>query len=145
MIEVSPGLWIRGQLNEKRGQGEAIAYLQQLGIHSVMSVHPRGEPMLIGQSAIAYRHESLSDGKKISSRVQDIADWVWEHVLGGVLVTCHAGRNRSGLIVALTLMRLYTLSGEEALLMLRSQRPRAVANPAFEEYLKGLPKYDYRS
>jgi protein-tyrosine phosphatase len=141
-IEVSPGLWIRGQINIIPSQ--AILQLHEKNIHSLLSVSPQGDG-LWSQHVIDYRHQPLSDGKNISPLIDELADWVWERVLGGVMVTCHAGRNRSGLIVAKVLMRLYTLTGEEALEVLRSKRPGAIANPAFEEYLKGLPKYDSRS
>jgi protein-tyrosine phosphatase len=48
-----------------------------------------------------------------------------------VLVTCHMGINRSGLVSALTLLRLTPMSGEDAVRTVQSRRPGALSNPYF--------------
>lgn len=48
-----------------------------------------------------------------------------------VLVTCHQGRNRSGLVTALALTRLYQVSGTEAVSWVKRSRALALTNPAF--------------
>lgn len=49
-----------------------------------------------------------------------------------VLVTCQMGLNRSGLIVADTLLRTTTMSPVQAIRLIRSRRgPLALSNPAF--------------
>lgn len=55
-----------------------------------------------------------------------------------VLVTCHAGLNRSGLVAALALCcRPGGLSPEEAVTAVRAARgPRAMRNPHFLEFLQ---------
>ena len=136
-IEVLDGLWIRGRLNSALTTQQAVAELKELGITSVLSVHPQGDTMLLGQNEIDYKHVPLSDGKKIPDVIEELADWVYERV-PSTLVMCRAGRNRSGLIVALTIMRIKKVSGPVALDVLRNKRPRAIANPAFEKYLLGL-------
>jgi len=57
-----------------------------------------------------------------------------------VLSYCNAGRNRSGLMNALILRELLSLTGKEALEMVRRERPRAIANEHFEAFLLGLDR-----
>lgn len=81
------------------------------------------------------------------ARAQAAADVVAEAMLRGerVLVTCMAGRNRSGLIAALALRRARNLSGAEAMELVRAARPNALTNPTFSRYLLtlGRPVPDY--
>lgn len=57
-----------------------------------------------------------------------------------VLVTCLAGRSRSGMACALALRELYDLTGEEALERLRQGRPRAIKREGPERWLRALPR-----
>lgn len=57
-----------------------------------------------------------------------------------MLIHCAAGRNRAPFIAALAWRQLNWTSGEKALDHVRSVRNGAIANPAFEEYLMGLPQ-----
>lgn len=60
-----------------------------------------------------------------------------------VLVTCSQGRNRSGLIVALTLTRLAGVSGAEAVRIVKARRHspfgEALTNDAFVQALIHIP------
>lgn len=56
-----------------------------------------------------------------------------------VLVTCAAGRNRSGLISALMLMARRGISGEEAAKWVQGARAFALTNPRFVAFLNKLP------
>lgn len=58
---------------------------------------------------------------------------------GRVHVTCQQGRNRSGLVAALALVRFKRLSGQDALEHVRASRPGAIANASFEARLVALP------
>ncbi len=55
-----------------------------------------------------------------------------------VLISCWLGKNRSGLVTALTLVRLYGLSGREAVEAVRAARPGALVNPAFVSLVEEL-------
>lgn len=56
-----------------------------------------------------------------------------------VLVHCGAGINRSSLVTALVVRRLFGLSGADATLYIRSRRgPEALSNPWFASYLGSL-------
>lgn len=56
-----------------------------------------------------------------------------------VLVTCNAGLNRSGLVVAVMLTRLYGISGYDAVKQVQRCRPGALFNPTFVEYVRRIP------
>lgn len=56
-----------------------------------------------------------------------------------VLVHCHMGKSRSGLINAQVAMQLLGLSGTEAVALVRRRRPGALGNAVFAAYLESLP------
>lgn len=90
--------------------------------------------------------ESLTDIARVAG---EVADRLARRIGEGrtVLVTCQVGRNRSGLISALTLMRRYPdLTGEQAARRVRRQRgqhlppgEQALSNRVFYDYLCSLP------
>lgn len=55
-----------------------------------------------------------------------------------VLSTCVKGRNRSGLVSALTLVGRYGMSGAEAAERIRARRLNALTNPSFSEFLNKI-------
>lgn len=63
------------------------------------------------------------------------ASWTVDRLRSGVstLVTCWAGRNRSGLVCALALRGAYGLSGPDAVALVKSKRLGALTNRAFEK------------
>lgn len=56
-----------------------------------------------------------------------------------VLVHCHMGKSRSGLVNALVAMKILGISGSEAVDLIRARRPGALGNAVFTAYLKSLP------
>lgn len=88
-----------------------------------------------------YYYLPLPDGKVIpEAAVLNLVDNLTVRLIANarMVVTCHAGRNRSGFVNALLVWRWYGISGKEALEHVRLARPRAIANPTFEKYLLGL-------
>jgi len=57
-----------------------------------------------------------------------------------VLSHCNAGRNRSALMNALIIRQLGNLTGKEARLKVQKERPNALANEHFVEFLDKLPR-----
>ena len=58
-----------------------------------------------------------------------------------VLITCNMGYNRSGLVTALTLMRLRPGdSTDEIVAGIRASRPTALSNEFFVDYLKSIDR-----
>lgn len=54
-----------------------------------------------------------------------------------VMVTCAMGMNRSGLVAALALRKVYDMSADEAIKAVRAARgPFALSNPQFEAYIR---------
>ncbi|HEV2357178.1 MAG TPA: dual specificity protein phosphatase [bacterium] len=56
-----------------------------------------------------------------------------------VLVHCHRGKSRSGLLNALVAMKILGISGREAVDLVRRRRPGALGNAVFTAYLEALP------
>ena len=56
-----------------------------------------------------------------------------------VLVTCLAGRNRSGLVTAMALCLLYGVSGKEAVEKVQKERKGALTNKEFVTFLETIP------
>lgn len=72
----------------------------------------------------------------IIERAAALAADVWRKK-GRVLITCMQGRNRSGVIMARTLMHL-RVPVEIAIQLVQKQRPNALQNPHFLSYLRAL-------
>jgi protein-tyrosine phosphatase len=56
-----------------------------------------------------------------------------------ILVSCMQGRNRSGLVTALALTKIYGMSGEKALALVQARVPRSLTNQSFRRFLRALP------
>jgi protein-tyrosine phosphatase len=140
---IIPGLYTRGEFRKVQ-RGKKVTALNMLGVKVVVACygdydtdfkHPEVDGM------IRYWHIPFADGKLIPTQllarpVEDAAAALRRKE--GVLVHCHAGRNRAGLVAALIVREMYGVTGVEALRLVRDARPNAVANPAFEAYLEGL-------
>ncbi|HEV2282313.1 MAG TPA: dual specificity protein phosphatase [bacterium] len=56
-----------------------------------------------------------------------------------VLVHCHMGKSRSGLLNALVAMKILGITGSDAVELVRGRRPGALGNAVFTAYLRSLP------
>ena len=97
------------------------------------------------EETIDYLHDSLPDGRLLTEhipRYERLARIAIKHLhrVGShnVLVHCWGGRNRSAFLAALIYREFTGVSGAVALEMARQARPRCIANPHFEAYLKEL-------
>ena len=73
----------------------------------------------------------------ILAAAQQVAQWLLEDK--STVVTCHEGRNRSGLVAALALVLSNEASPEEAVHLIRAARgPLALQNPQFLKLLYSL-------
>ena len=72
-------------------------------------------------------------------RALDTAERVVAELKAGrrVLVTCHQGRNRSGLVTALSLIGTYGMKPSAAISQIRQHRIQALTNKSFCEWLMG--------
>ncbi len=110
-----------------------------------------GKPNPLAQRAFdwAYLWEPFPDSHNFSSdKVMDLAVRAYNIAQarrGAILVHCHAGRNRSGLISALLVVMMTQLTGREAIEVVRKGRKNALANPHFEQFLNRVVRFDPRS
>ena len=78
---------------------------------------------------------SMDDAVKLNELAATLA----AHLRAGkkLLVTCWEGRNRSGLVNALTLMKAARMPAQKAIATVRQKRPSrdCLTNPMFERYL----------
>lgn len=134
-----PGTWqVRDRLLVSKTP--TVDVLERVGATAVISLSRKG----VEAEAVGDRwhwHVPIPDGRRVDAAlVESIAQTAAGlHVVGHTVVLhCLAGRNRSALVAALVLRRLEGLTGEAALEEVRRLRPRALANPVFEELLRGL-------
>lgn len=112
-----------------------------------MEYQPRTEEF----RGIRVQHCPLDDSLHLSreeaSRAEQCAQSVARGIRRGenVLVTCMAGRNRSGLVSALAIRELTGMSGAQAVALVQSRRPNALTNPHFVELLSRLPPKHQRT
>ena len=138
--EIVPGLHVRGYPGNlaPETKREAVA---SLGLARVVALYGPPDPDFLRLLPGGYLHHPIPDGRRIDPALvwiaKDLAACLRAGA-GAVLVHCHAGRNRAGLLAALAVRELRDLTGPQALDAVRAVRPSAVANPAFEHFLLSL-------
>jgi hypothetical protein len=74
----------------------------------------------------------------ITKALEFVAD-AFDNGVGPVLIHCQAGINRSNLVAASAMVRLFGFSSEEAISIIRTKRcATALCNPTFEAYVRSL-------
>lgn len=136
---------LRGHLYQ-RGyvSGKHADALREAGFTCVANLTNQPDLVLMGALGAAggtYLFLPMADGKKIPPQAEPLARELARRIRAGekVLVHCRAGRNRSGLVTALTVRNLLGCSGADALAHVQERRPRALANEHFATYLRSLP------
>jgi len=92
-----------------------------------------------------YIHQYYPDGKtNIFAPLQTLADELAVRMQNGsiVLVHCWGGRNRSALLNAMLVMRLWKCDGEKAFNHIKECRPSSFSNKFFEQWLREQGVYD---
>lgn len=131
--EIVPNLWMGGNRDEPRHDK----------FHAVLSLDSSGA--VVKDGAIAHKEWYFHDGLMPEEYLlEDAVTWAWRHWMMGTptLVRCQAGLNRSGLVVARLLIDVawQGMGPHEVIELIREKRSRnALFNPAFREYLLGLP------
>lgn len=92
---------------------------------------------------IQYFHYPIPDGKlsdAVIGYTMRLATELVPYMLNGigVLSHCNAGRNRSGLMSAILVHKLLYITGKSAMEIVRKERPRAIDNIYFEEFIRSL-------
>jgi protein-tyrosine phosphatase len=146
--EIMQGFYIRGDF-WKMDFYEKVTALRGLQprwdakVRVVCLVPPR-DMDLVGErcpSWVDYAPCPMPDGKRVPvAKAHEAAEGIINCLRGGgaAIAHCHAGRNRSGLVAAIVVHSTTNLRGDALLAYVRARRPRALANPAFEEYVRAL-------
>jgi hypothetical protein len=128
---------IRGRLFQADASASSWAAIDELRQPSlVIDLHGSGGPPL---SCVVYLRWAIEDGPLPDRGVLSAVERLGVNFIqaGGVVVTmCNLGLNRSGLVSALIVSRLESMTGAEALRYVRYKVPEAVRNPAFAAYLE---------
>ena len=138
IVELLPGkLWIGSEPRSAR----MLTQLRDLRITAVLClIRQSRSPALVWLTD--YAQIPLTDGKQVDQHavwraVMQVRLWLSEGMR--VYAHCRAGRNRSALVGAVILATQLRLTGEVAIARVRALRPRALANPAGEAFLRALP------
>lgn len=87
-----------------------------------------------------YIHRYMGDGKDMSgiAELERIADILTPRIAAGAVVLshCYGGRNRSGLLNAMIVMRRLQCDGNIAYEYIRQRRPNSLVNETFASWLK---------
>lgn len=141
--EVRPHLYQRGHM-EQYSATQKGQLVYEYGLQLVIGTFRRPDPDLpdvMAQAGGRYVHVAFPDGRKVDvdgydALAQQGAETIRQG--GAVLVHCHGGRNRSGLVNALIVRELDGCSGEEAMLRVKAARKGSLVNEHFCNYLMGL-------
>lgn len=142
---VMEGLYIRGNL-----RGRALAskrrLLRRLGVTTVTCLTSQPDPDR-RFFEVEYLHYPLVDGPRLDkyepvlrSAVRAVCSRIED--AGVVLVHCDGGRNRAGLVAALTYMITHACSPDHAIEAVRAVRPTALTNQVFVDYIRSRQKGD---
>ena len=116
--------------------------LEALGLRRgvVIDLCGVGPPSVQPSPAYVQVRAPIADGPIADPEVlRVLAQMGARSVEGGLTVVsmCEMGRNRSGLLSAMIVAQLRGVSGTEAMRIVRARNPEAIANPWFEEFLRG--------
>ena len=128
--EIIPGLW----------QGGSWVEPTKFDFDAVLTSHMDSAPPEEGIKHKEFYFNDTIYYLPTQHELDDAVAWVWQRVMHGerVLVRCHAGLNRSGLIVASTLVMLGSTPDEAILLVRKNRSPNALFNKMFELYVRDL-------
>ena len=138
IVGVIPGLFIRGKFHNNPNKLKALA---EYNINAVVSMVSREDVDLTNTLDIAYFRFPITDGKSLNLLVIDEAVALIHRGLRGgvnILVHCHGGKNRAGLVCALVVREWFSIPGTAAMAHVRQARPGALNNPVFAAYLDSL-------
>lgn len=134
--EMHPGLW----QGSRPPRGSAVAD-NGFDVLVLAAEEIQDSTLYKGVKVILAPGDDTDNLKKIRSQLptwQSAAIDVAKAVMNGkkVLVTCHAGLNRSGYITALALHHLTGWSGKKCVDHIQSRREFALCNDTFAEQLR---------
>lgn len=136
--EIVPGLWMGGhQFRGPGGTAESVVVRDEFALVQTLLRLPGHGPDAGVEHQVWPIPDGPLDGTQLAGVIR-LAEAASEALDGGreVLVRCYHGYNRSGLVVAHTLMRRGS-AADEAIRLIRARRsPWALHNELFVAYLR---------
>lgn len=144
--EVLPGLWISAMPGRDWPLADwPIALLVSLSDHTPPHAARRFEwgtrGEAVGGGRLVFLHWPFEDGELPDMNSANLVVHLAAHAVRSgqvVLIHCQEGRNRSGLVAALTVREVLGVSGADAVARVRAARPGMLSNRAFADYLTSL-------
>ena len=146
--EILPGLWQGGthDFDTLEFPKEYPIWKSQGEFDSVATLYAIAHPVGWGVAERRYGFPDSALSENDIPEIHDIADWAHREWKSGkkVLIRCQAGLNRSGICMALVLMK-EGYQPNEAINLIRSLRsPHALCNADFVRYLQSLASHSPR-
>lgn len=142
--EILPGLWQGGthDFDTLEFPKEYPIWKSQREFDSVATLYAIAHPVGWGVAERRYGFPDSVLSEKDIPEIHSIADWAYMEWKAGkrVLIRCQAGWNRSGLVMAIVLIK-HGLKPKEAISLIRAKRsPHALCNQDFADYLENLTR-----
>lgn len=135
--EIVPGLWMGGHYwTDPSGELQLVIVGSEFDLVVSLFALPGHGPSAGVEHLVAEIPDDLLASSQISS-VQELAKATAQAVRSGraTLVRCHSGYNRSGLVVAQTLVELGHDAASAIRLIREKRSPWALNNTIFQDYL----------
>jgi protein-tyrosine phosphatase len=138
--EILPGLWQGGthDFDTLEFPKEYPIWKTEKQFDSVATLYAVAHPVAWGVAERRYGFPDSELSAQDIPEIHNIAEWAFEQWTSGkkVLIRCQAGWNRSGLVMALVLIK-HGLSPREAIRLIREKRsPHALCNQDFVNFLE---------
>jgi len=147
--EILPGLWQGGthDFDTLEFPKEYPIWKSQREFDSVATLYAIAHPVGWGVAERRYGFPDSALSEKDIPEIHDIAEWAHREWKAGkkVLIRCQAGLNRSGICMALVLMK-DGYGPKHAVDIIRARRsPHALCNADFVRYLEGLASHSLKT
>jgi protein-tyrosine phosphatase len=147
LFQISPSIY-QSERTHTLSDEQVEKVIMAAGITHIVNLWHTPDTRL--QAFTSYLHVSLPDGKLRPELIKEFENAslmvelaVMRH--GKVLVHCWGGKNRSGLVNGLALMRLTGMTGNSAYEQVRAARRGSLFNEDFANYLRNHGPYPYKS
>lgn len=147
--EILPGLWQGGthDFDTLEFPKDYPIWKSQREFDSVATLYAIAHPVGWGVAERRYGFPDSALSEKDIPEIHDIAEWAHREWKAGkkVLIRCQAGLNRSGICMALVLMK-DGYGPKHAIDLIRARRsPHALCNADFVRYLEGLASHSLKT